>query len=334
MRLFHLIISAILLPSPALAAPPPANGATPPAPPAQPASGLAAGSADYGLAPAERPLVLTAPDGLRERLDAIVKQLDGSKPIAQCDATPKSAKGAAEAVGHTISMMNPVYQVIEYGGYYIMSDVLDAPPPKVGQSFGRGYAVPVGGRAVLAYRLDDVLGAHGERPASRPSNQPATAPATQAGQPIVPSFQIQRQGARRNAGVAADEMTCIAKPAGLVIRVAWRWGIGAGDVAVTQGRWPERVVVFFAGFRSLEGFDAVAGGVTLQASLRRGEHKSVWRYDAQGQVAQDAAPAAYTLTVEQKGEADGAGIEVVLPPGFHPNDADALRLSWIDAYRQ
>ena len=108
-------------------------------------------------------------------------------------------------------------------------------------------------------------------------------------------------------------------------------GIGSADVKLSAGRWPQKVVVRLEQFSSLEGFSAQANEIALHAFLPRDDKIGVTFFDEKGMRTDDSAKAAWRLHIRKINEPKA--IEIELPVEFLPTNGKAVRLGWVDAYR-
>jgi hypothetical protein len=113
---------------------------------------------------------------------------------------------------------------------------------------------------------------------------------------------------------------------GATWKITSKSGIGAATVELKSGKMPEKIVIRFAGMRSLEGFKLSAGGVALEAPAWRDANRTKY-FDRKGKVVKGAKGSAGSLTIETKGN----DVEVTL---VNPFPSTRWSLSWVDAYRR
>ncbi len=112
-------------------------------------------------------VVLKEPFNLKERLDAVISQVASNSASHEgSGAIPRSVCEAAELIEHSTHMQKPIKHGIEYGGYYIFSDVTprdfkewmiagDPRKPNTSRVFTKGYVVKKGEKMIYSFKLPE-----------------------------------------------------------------------------------------------------------------------------------------------------------------------------------
>ncbi len=119
----------------------------------------------------------------------------------------------------------------------------------------------------------------------------------------------------------------------VTLDVADPWGINGLNARLTEGEWPEEVVIRLR-LRGLESLEILYGDYTIATGVSSTDDPAppliLTVTDEQGQT-QSASPSADVYYPNIRPTADG--FEITLPPHFHNDSYPSFSLRWIDFYR-
>jgi hypothetical protein len=126
---------------------------------------------------------------------------------------------------------------------------------------------------------------------------------------------------------AADKFSASVEKGVPVWTIASKSGIGGVSVKLAAGPAPKKLVVRFAGMRTLESLQVEADDLKVKCKAAGSRAEATYHFDASGKVLDGPKNAAASVTIRYLND----GMEVVLT---QEKPAKKWRLNWIDAYRR
>jgi hypothetical protein len=119
-------------------------------------------------------------------------------------------------------------------------------------------------------------------------------------------------------------------PAGLVLTITSKTGIGNAQLTVPKGELPRTFVLQFANIDRLESFTFTDGPITASGEYR--DIKAAFHFDRAGKAVADRKDAALSLVLDAKKDPRRVEISVEYAASVRPGKD--IRLAWINAYRR